>query len=262
MRFAALLLAATLAASLGSLAAASDEVRKRGAPEVCIGEIFDAFYEGSTDRYAHGVLGDAIEWSVLTVAFGGNEVCPWRTNQLSVELQPTRVFEDTAPRLADLDGDGIAEMITVESALTQGARLTVWGQRGGVFRRVATTPFIGRANRWLAPVAAADLDGDGQMELAYVDRPHLAKTLRVWRFYNDTLTEVAALSGVSNHRIGEDYISGGLRDCGGKPEMVLADAAWRKVLVVAFDGRDFDVRDVAAFTGRHSFAQVLECKVR
>ena len=34
----------------------------------------------------------------------------------------------------------------------------------------------------LAPLGAADLDGDGKIELAYIDRPHLAKILRIWRF--------------------------------------------------------------------------------
>jgi hypothetical protein len=50
---------------------------------------------------------------------------------------------------------------------------------------LASTPWIGQRFRWLAPVAAADLDGDGAMELAYVDRPHLARTLRVWRIAFD-----------------------------------------------------------------------------
>jgi hypothetical protein len=50
-------------------------------------------------------------------------------------------------------------------------------------RLLAATPHIGSANRWLAPIGAADLDGDGRVEIAYVDRPHLARTLRIWRTF-------------------------------------------------------------------------------
>ena len=82
---------------------------------------------------------------------------------------------------------------------------------GGDLRLVAATPNIGQRNRWLAPVAAADLDGDGATEIAYVDRPHLARRLRIWRFEGGSLTEIAALPGLTNHRIGEAFITGGLR---------------------------------------------------
>jgi hypothetical protein len=72
---------------------------------------------------------------------------------------------------------------------------------------------IGQRNRWLAPIGAADLDGDGRVEIAYVDRPHLARTLRVWRSRpGGTLTEIATATGLTNHRIGEAFITGGIRD--------------------------------------------------
>jgi hypothetical protein len=42
-------------------------------------------------------------------------------------LPETEVFEDLAPRLADLDGDGKAEIIVVQSHRDLGARLAVYG---------------------------------------------------------------------------------------------------------------------------------------
>ena len=103
--------------------------------------------------------------------------------------------------------------------------------RGG---RITATPAIGQAFRWLAPLGAADLDGDGRVEIAYVDRPHLAKTLRIWRYDPTarTLNEVAQAPGVSNHRIGWAHIPGGLRNCGTGPEMILADADWQSILAL------------------------------
>ena len=136
-------------------------------------DITGARYEGPTDRYAHGILGDAIEHGelVLTLADGKRK---------RLVLPESRVFEDTAPRLFDVDGDGDREVIVVESDQSRGARLSIYGSEG----LEAATDYIGRSNRWLAPtgIGAADLDGDGQIELAYVDRPHLAKTLRIFRF--------------------------------------------------------------------------------
>jgi len=59
-------------------------------------------------------------------------------------------------------------------------------------------------------VGAADLDGDGFVEVAFIDRPHLAKVLRVWRYVDGDFAEVAVMDGVTNHRIGEPDIAGGI----------------------------------------------------
>jgi hypothetical protein len=115
---------------------------------------------------------------------------------------------------------------------------------------LAKTPYIGRRNRWLAPAAVADLDGDGLLEIAYVDRPHLDKTLRVWRLEGWELREVGVLSGVTNHRIGDNFISGGLRNCGGVPEIVLASADWSQLVAVRFDGDTFGATDLGPWSAR------------
>lgn len=209
-------------------------------------DIASAAYEGPTDRYPHGVLGDDVEYTTLVVRLSNG-------SQTSATWQDGMVFEDIAPRVADLDGDGASEVIVIESSDTEGARLGVWGLRNGRLAPLAHTPHIGTRFRWLAPVAWEDLDGDGTAELAYVDRPHLAKTLRVWRFEagegrDARLTEVASLSGLTNHRIGWDYIAGGTRDCGQGPEMVLADADWQRVMAVRFDGSSLTARPVGDYS--------------
>ena len=210
--------------------------------------VLSARYADPTDRYTHGILGDAIEHGSLIL-----ETDAGRTLRLT--LPETRVFEDTEPRLADIDGDGTLEAIVVETDLRLGARLSVYGPEG----LIAANDFIGRTNRWLSPVGAADLDGDGRLEIAYVDRPHLAKTLRIWRFENGTLVPLGDLPGVTNHRIGEDYISGGIRDCGNGPEMIVADANWQNILSVTFDGKTTDVKTLAPFSGRSSITDVTDC---
>ncbi|MEM0950254.1 MAG: VCBS repeat-containing protein [Pseudomonadota bacterium] len=211
--------------------------------------ITGAQYTDPTGRYPHGVLGDAIEYGTL-------EILTDAARAVRIVLPDTRVFEDTEPRLADLDGDGAPEVIVAESDARLGARLAVYGVDG----LIAAGPFIGTAFRWLAIAGAADLDGDGAMEIAYVDRPHLAKTLRVFRFIDGSLTELASLPGVTNHRIGERDIAGGIRDCGAGPEVIVADAGWRVLLAVTLTQSGLAAREVGTHEGRASFAQALRCE--
>ena len=210
-----------------------------------------AWYAGPTDRYAHGVLGDAIEPAALAVQLGPAAGCAVARLTLPAEM----VFEDVAPRLADLDGDGTAEIVTVRSHAATGAQLAVWAVSGpGSAPRlqlVATTPPIGRPNRWLAPAGIADLDADGAVEIAYVDRPHLARILRVWRFVPDgqgggDLFETAAAPGFTNHRIGAPTIAGGLRRCGESdlPELILATPDWSRILGVTVRGGTITANDL------------------
>ncbi|MHA6346291.1 FG-GAP repeat domain-containing protein [Roseivivax sp. CAU 1761] len=174
---------------------------------------------------------------------------------LRARLPRAMVFEDLAPRLWDVDGDGAPEVVVVETALDRGARLAIWGPGG----RRAATAFIGRPNRWLAPAGAADLDGDGRVEIAYVDRPHLARILRLVRLEGDRLVEIASRAGLTNHRIGEDAIAGGLRRCGGRPDLVLADAGWRRLMRVGFDGTALTARDGGPWSAAAA-ARALACR--
>ncbi|MDJ1015538.1 MAG: VCBS repeat-containing protein [Paracoccaceae bacterium] len=210
----------------------------------------EARYADPTDRYAHGVLGDAIEHGAL-------EIVTESGRRARIVLPNNRVFEDTAPRIYDVDGDGDHEVIVVEADNRLGARLSIY-DAGGL---VAANEFIGRRFRWLAPVGdgAADLDGDGAVEIAFVDRPHLRKTLRVFQFENGGLTPLAELPGVTNHRIGEPDIAGGIRDCGAGPEMIVATADWARVLAVAFDGAGFRKTDLGPHAGRETFARAMDC---
>ncbi|MGI9393893.1 MAG: FG-GAP repeat domain-containing protein, partial [Boseongicola sp.] len=201
------------------------------------------------------VLGDALEAGGLRVEAGVKGPC-----DLAVILPEHSVFEDTGPRIADLDGDGRNEVVVVESHRDLGAALAIYGLRSGALKKITATPNIGRSNRWLAPVGIADLDGDGFIEIAYIDRPHLAKTLRVWRWQNGRLTEVAAASGVTNHRIGERDIAGGIRDCGDGPEMIVTDGGWQNVLAVRFDGTGLGQRVLRKHKGRSSFADAMACR--
>lgn len=209
--------------------------------------IVGAQFEAPTTRYPHGVLGDEVEYGQLVLTFEDR-------SKRVFTLPQDHVFEDVEPRLWDVTGDGTPEAVVIESDADKGAALVVYGPKG----KLAETPHIGTRNRWLAPIAAADLDGDGHIEIAYIDRPHLAKTLRVWRFEDGALTQVAAVKGLTNHKIGWAFIAGGLRQCDG-PELVTADANWRRIIATRLEGGELKHRDLDRYRGPDSLDRATVC---
>jgi len=221
-------------------------------------KIVTADYTNPTTRYPHGALGDPIENAGLrvTLSNGAERTAVWS------ELV---VFEDTAPRLVDLDGDGAPEVITVESHELAGARLSIWGlDENDDLVSKAYTDFFGIPNRWLAVAGAADMDGDGFVEIAYVDRPHLAKILTVLRYIpqadgSGRLEPVATLPGLSNHRFGETDIGGGLRECDGVVEVITSNADWTRIMATRLADGVLTTRDIGPHVDSSSYAKALAC---
>ncbi len=201
-----------------------------------------------TDRYDHAVLGDAMEWGGLDLTTASGQV-------LRVTLPESRVFEDVTTRLADLDGDGDREVVVVETDIARGAMLAVYDASG----RVAATAPFGETHRWLAPAGIADLDGDGRIEIAYVDRPHLARELVVVRLEGAELVELARLAGLTNHRIGDSVIRGGVRDCGAAPDLRLAEPTWTRVMRVVFQDGRLTAQPLGAISGPKGLDAALAC---
>ncbi len=222
------------------------------ATQVAAETIVGAQFEGPTTRYTHGVLGDAVEFTTLVI-----ETEDWAHKQrYTIELPDDHVFEDVQPRLWDITGNGRPEVVVIETDMGLGGSLAVYDQSG----KIAETPHIGRRNRWLAPVGAGDLDGDGRIEVAFVDRPHLAKVLRVFEWTGSDLVLDAELGGLTNHRIGEDFIGGGLRDCGSGPELVTADADWSDVMVTTMADGGLEARSVGPFSAS-ALMRALDCQL-
>lgn len=204
--------------------------------EITVGtnDIARAWLTDPTGRYAHGVLGDVIESGGLILEHRDGR-------QFRYLLDSGSVFEDRRVRLVDLDRDGRDEAVVVRSYLDEGAAVSVFALGADGVEVVSEVPAIGRANRWLNPVGAADFDGDGLMELAHVETPHIGGKLRLHEFRDGKLQFDISASGFSNHAIGSreqdqsavlDWNGDGLAD------IALPDARRRALRVVTFaDGK-------------------------
>lgn len=163
------------------------------------GTIAEAWLADATTRYRHFVLGSRYEAASLMVRLRDGKL-------LRLTLPDDSVFEDRQPRLADLDGDGVDEIVLVRSYLRRGAALAVIALRGKTLSILAETPPTGSPNTWLNPAGIADFDGDGRHDIAYVQMPHVLGLLRVWTLRSGKLSEIASLPDASNHVIGSTHL--------------------------------------------------------
>lgn len=157
--------------------------------------VVEAWYANPTARYDHGILGDQIEGGSLVVVDSAGR-------RYEIVLGEDQVFEDLTPRIADLDGDGSNDVITIRSNLSSGAAIAIYGFRGDALVEIASIPPIGRTHRWLNIAGIADFNGDGRLDIALVKTPHIGGTLEIWTMRNASLQRLAAAGGFSNHAIG------------------------------------------------------------
>jgi len=221
--------------SSGSEVACAADMLYDAEPSVIENTTF-AMLIGPVEDYRHAILGDPIE------ASGFCALDLWSGEAATLSLAPGSVFEDLRVRLVDLTGDGRAEFVVVRSYLDRGAALAVYHLVEGRIEPLAETPAIGIANRWLNPAGAADFDGDGRVEIAYVETPHIGGTLKVWELADGKLRQEQAAEGFSNHAIGSRELDlAAVLDwnADGTPDLALPDAARRSLRIVTFAGGSF-----------------------
>jgi hypothetical protein len=191
-------------------------------------EVARAWLADPTNRYDHGVLGDAIEAESLIVERrdGRRDV---------VRLADDAVFEDLRPRIAQLGGSD--KIVVVKSYLARGSALAVIGERDGRFEIVAETPPIGAPHRWLNPAGIADFNGDGEANIALVRMPHAVGRLELWSWRDGTLHKTLELGDVCNHVSGSRALRmSAVADFDGdkRPDLAIASFDRRRLRLIAF----------------------------
>lgn len=150
---------------------------------------------GPTGRYAHGVLGDALEAASVTLI----ETTPELQVAAEIAVPSPQVIEGLAPIWTDLDGDGEREIIVTVSDDQQGAQVVAFDERGV---RVAAGPPIGRGGRWRHQLAVVPYASDGGPELVAVRTPHIGGVVEFYVREGEQLHIVAELPGYTSHVLG------------------------------------------------------------
>jgi hypothetical protein len=194
-----------------------------------------AWLTGPTGIYGHGILGDRIEAS-------GFRVVDHTGARFDLVLDGQSVFEDLRVRLVDLTGDGEAEFVVIRSTLGGGAALAVYRFGDAGIEPLAESPAIGQPNRWLNPAGAADFDGDGAVEIAHVETPHIGGVLRVYELGADGLKPEHSAAGFSNHTIGSRVLDMSAVvdwNADGVSDLALPDAGRKRMRIVTLAGGVF-----------------------
>ena len=186
--------------------------------------IAHAHYANPVERYSHFALGKPHEYATLiaTVRSG-------RT--LTLQLPDDEVFEDWVPRLVKLAANEPQAILAIVSQIDSGAPLVLIQPQDGILAISAQSPAIGMPNRWLNPVAVADLDGDGRAEISAV-----IGTLKIYRKNGTRLVEVTSLGGFSNHEYGTTELNLSTSfSVSGRTYLLVPDTTRLQVRIIALE---------------------------
>jgi hypothetical protein len=192
-------------------------------------EIAWAWLASPTTRYPHASMGSPVH-------AGSLHVISREGREYSVTLTQQRVFEDIEPRLADMDGDGLEEIMLIEADSERGAALVSYGLRASgngkmQLQELARSSFLGLPFRWLNPVGFADFDGDGKLDIASVTTPHIGGVLTLYHYAAPRIEPFAKAMDVSNHRMGDPNLQmhAILQLPGTRPTVIVPDMTQRSL---------------------------------
>lgn len=174
-----------------------------------------------TDRYRHGVLGDKVEATSVTVIDVAANALAVRSRYV---VKPPAVIEDLIAMLAPIGEGTRAALVMVKSVARQGSSVLVLGWREGALDVLAEGPALGQSNRWVHVIAAADVTGDRVPALIAVNAPHVAGVLVAYERRAASLVPVAKALGYASHALGsrnEDQAVLADLSGTGRPEVIL-----------------------------------------
>ena len=180
-----------------------------------------AVYANATNqRYVHGIIGDDIEGTSLVVLRINDE-------QLEIieqiDLDGDAVYEGLSPMWADINQDGIQDLVTTVSDSQSGSRIRVYLFTENSILTVDGQA-IGQANRWQHQLAWGAFGVNGEMQLVDVLTPHIGGWVRFYEFNGTQLVIQTQLTGYTSHIIGSrnlDMAVAGDFDGDGQLEIVL-----------------------------------------
>lgn len=201
---------------------------------------------GPAEDYKHGVLGDSIEASSITLI----EAAGTPAIAKIIDIPEGDVIEGIAPIWADLDGDGIREIIVTLSNEKEGARLVVFDEDGNM---IANGPSAGTGQRWRHQIAVAAFGPKGETEIVDVLTPHIGGIAEFYRLEEDELWVSSSLSGYSSHLAGSrnlDMALAGNFDNDSNFELMLPTQNYRELAILEHNEDGVHVNNYLPLEGR------------
>ncbi len=203
--------------------------------------ILAAWFSEPTRGYARHALGGEVEPKMLVVSTAKRLI-------LRFKLPKHSVFEDREPRIVDVDGDGLDEVLVVRSYFTKGSAVAIIGVKGATLSIVAETEPTGMPFQWVNPAGVGDFDGDGKRDIAVVRRPHRLGELDIYTLKGRRLERIMTVPDVSNHALGKrDQRLSLVRDFNGDGIVDLAIPSFDRHVLQVLSFKDRRVNEIASY---------------
>lgn len=212
--------------------------RVDGLPVVSDDGLIAVYSDPSAAGYVHGIMGSDVENTTLTLL----QVVDAQLQVVAVlRLPADEVFEGLSPLWADVDGDGMQDLITTVSSAALGAQIRVYDRAQNL---IATGPAIGQGFRWRHQLAWGGFGENGEMGLIEVLTPHLGGRVGFFQLQGDQLVRTAVIAGFTSHVINSDNLDmavGGDFNGDGQPEIVLPSQDRTQIAGLQVRGESFAV---------------------
>lgn len=184
----------------------------------------------ATTTYPHRILGDGVEAASISLV----QTAPTFQILWTAPMPDSRVVEGLAPIWADLDGNGIREILVTTSNDESGAQVLVFNENG---ERIAAGPAIGRGFQWRHQLAVAPFDPAGKWLFADVLTPHTEAIVEFSEWVGDRLEVLTLLEDFTSHAIGSrnlDMALAGDFDGDGVAELVAPNLTFDRLAHIQY----------------------------
>jgi len=185
-----------------------------------------------TTRYDHGVVGDELEASAITLIETEPEIRVIRT----IKIQEPDVIEGISAIWADINNDEYGDIIVTLSNNQTGARIVAFNEDGSL---LAESDPIGLGYRWRHQLAVAEFEADKPPFLVSVRTPHIGGIVEFFQYNNGRLEIVKEIKGFSAHSIGSRNLDSAIAadfNNDGIVELLAPDQPYTSLGVISING--------------------------
>lgn len=197
-----------------------------------------ALYANATDRALRGERMAARALLIVAARDGQIQILT-RT-----DLPGDDIYRGISPFWADIDGDGIEDLVTTVSRDPLGERMRIYMWDGAGIRQEVDGPPFGQGEIWRQPFSAGPFGFSEQIEIASMFMSSAGGVIEFFRYNGDYFQRKAGLQGFSANITNArnlDQTAAGDFNGNGRPEVLALDASRRGVAAVERSAMDAEL---------------------